>query len=175
MEEIIIIFLSRFFLTDKEQITDNLRNTENQFQNDICTKIVKLCPIYEDKAKDVKVTAEGIEIIRQVHGDLILNKKLYASDRIEILKDLLLSLPALKCKLENNVNPLNDIPVSNILDNRNPINNIAPNRVPTLNNHFYFLAFMLKPSQLYPMFIFISEDPNKYYPNYKIDIRFHLE
>lgn len=137
-----MILLFHFFLIDTLRITNKLQNMSNERQNNICLKATKLCPIYEEKSENVRVTAEGIEKLNEVNGDLRINPRLMDPESINSLTKFLKSTPALKCKVLKNVYQQDD--------------------------YFYFLIFMLKPSTKYPLFVFHSIRTNVYYPEYKI-------
>lgn len=137
-----MILLYHFFLIDVQRITNKLRDMNNEGQNNICLEAMTLCPIYEEKSENVRVTAEGIEKLKEVNGDLRINAKLMDPDTTNILLKLLKYIPALKCKVLKNVYQQND--------------------------YFYFLIFVLKPETKYPLFIFQSIRSNVYYPEYKI-------
>lgn len=120
-------------------LQDRFGTQGSEALNNLCRKVTRYCPIYEDKADNVTVTGVGIVQLEFVNAEVRFNTNLA---RMSQLPSLLLDTPALKCMVQTDAAPPND--------------------------HFYFLIFVLNEESLYPLFIFQSIRPNVYSPEFKI-------
>lgn len=113
--------------------------SENENPDQLCLEATRHCPIYEEPMEYVTVTAEGLQKIEDVGGDVLLTPELYPSNLPNFLRTILKSFPTLKCKVlisnvpRNNV-PLNDVPFEEVFANMaltDDIHGVLPNGVVT--------------------------------------------
>lgn len=170
-----------FFQTDEVRITNIMMNvisnrSENGNPDQLCLRAVQLCLIYEGTG-NARVTAEGIETIRQQQEFIEFNPEFYNIHQIEYLTVSLENLPVLKCKVQKNALSSNNIPLNNVPANITPTHEVLLGNLfarITLNDdvapsdHFYFYIFLFREESRYPMFIFQSNGPNSYFPQYEI-------
>lgn len=118
------------------RIMQNIIEDENENENpdQLCLNAIRYCVIYEGPAEYVTVTAEGLQKIEDMGGDVILTPELYPRDMLDNFRAILKSFSALKCKVQinyvprNNV-PTNDVPLEDIFANMTFNDDVFPNEV----------------------------------------------